>query len=583
MARQDTPETDTLHEFLEAAPDAIVVVDRKGIITTANELAARMFGYSPGELTGKRIEVLVPERYRHLHTIHREQYVTEPKQRPMGAGRALTGLKKDGSEFPIEISLSPLRSDGAFRVISIIRDLTHRLRSEAKFRGFLESAPDAAVVVNSQGEIVAINSLTEKMFGYSRDELLGKRVEMLVPHRYRQTHVGQRSAYSAEPRTRPMGAGRELTGQRKDGSEFPVEISLSPLETEEGTLVISIVRDVTQRRQAEAKFKGLLESAPDGIVVVDSVGRILIVNTQAERMFDYRREELVGKPVEILVPERYQGGHVAHRDGYFRSPKTRPMGAGRALMGRKRDGTEFPVEISLSPLETEQGTLVTSIIRDITDRRRAEEQIKASLREKEVLLKEIHHRVKNNLQVTSSLLKLQSGFIQDPQAREMFAESQNRIRSMALVHEKLYQSSDLSRIDFSDYIKSLTSLLFRSFGVDRERIALKIEGDHIFLSVETAVPCGLIVNELLSNCLKHAFPEGRAGEIAVGVYSREPAWCVINVKDNGVGLPKELDLEQTETLGLQLVRTLAGQLRAEVEVVREGGTEFRIRFMEVKP
>jgi PAS domain S-box-containing protein len=462
MGSQDTAETDTLHEFLEAAPDAIVVVDREGVITTANELAARMFGYSPSELSGKKIEVLVPERYQHIHMVHREQYVSGPRKRPMGAGRALTGLKKDGSEFPIEISLSPLRSEGAFRVISIIRDLTDRLRSEAKFRGFLESAPDAVVVVNDKGEIVTINSLTEKMFGYSRDELLGKEVEVLVPQRYHQTHVGQRSAYSAEPRTRPMGAGRELTGQRKDGSEFPVEISLSPLETEGGTLVISIVRDVTQRHQAEA-------------------------------------------------------------------------------------------------------------------------QIKASLREKEVLLKEIHHRVKNNLQITSSLLKLQSGYIQDPRAREMFAESQNRIRSMALVHEKLYQSSDLSRIDFSDYIRSLASLLFRSFGVDRERIALKIEGDHIFLSVETAVPCGLIVNELLSNCIKHAFPEGSEGEVVVGIHGSEPGGYVISVKDTGVGLPKDLDLEQTETLGLQLVRTLAGQLRAEVNALREGGTEFRIRFMEVRP
>ncbi len=462
MPRQDIPETDTLHEFLEAAPDAIVVVDREGVITAANELAARMFGYSPSELPGRKIEALVPERYRDLHMVHRTQYVAEPRKRPMGAGRALTGLKKDGSEFPIEISLSPLRSDGAFRVISIIRDLTDRLRYEAKFRGFLESAPDAVVVVNGDGEIVTINSLTERMFGYSREELLGRKVEVLVPNRYHHTHVHQRSAYSREPRTRPMGAGRELTGQRKDGSEFPVEISLSPLETEEGTLVISIVRDVTQRHQAEA-------------------------------------------------------------------------------------------------------------------------QIKASLREKEVLLKEIHHRVKNNLQVTSSLLKLQSGYIQDPQAREMFAESQNRIRSMALVHEKLYQSRDLSRIDFADYIKSLASLLFRSFGGDRERIALNVEGDHIFLSVETAVPCGLIVNELLSNSLKHAFPEGREGEIVVAVHGSEPGWYVISVKDTGVGLPTGLDVEQTETLGLQLVRTLAGQLRAEVEVLRDGGTEFKIRFMEARP
>jgi PAS domain S-box-containing protein len=449
--------------------------------------------------------------------------------------------------------------------------------------GFLEAAPDAIVVVDAEGTIVIANRLTEKMFGYPREELIGKPVEILVPERFRAGHYAQREAYSADPRTRPMGEGRALAGLRRDGSEFPVEISLSPLETEQGTLVISIIRDITLHRQAEAKFRGLLESAPDGIVVVDASGRIAIVNSQVERMFGYPRDELIGRPVEILVPERFRPGHVPHRDGYFHSPRTRPMGAGRALTGRRRDGSEFPVEISLSPLETEQGTLVTSIVRDITDRRQAEERLKASLREKEVLLKEIHHRVKNNLQVTSSLLKLQSASIQDRQAREMFAESQNRIRSMALVHEKLYQSSDLSRIDFADYVRSLAALLFRSFSIDRSHIQLQVEAEELSFSIDTAIPCGLIVNELLSNCLKHAFPEEQEGQIQIGVHAEAGGRYTLLVRDNGVGLPAHITLEETGTLGLQLVRTLADQLRGSVEIRRGAGTEFRIHFEEARP
>ncbi|HWQ92741.1 MAG TPA: PAS domain S-box protein, partial [Clostridia bacterium] len=366
------------------------------------------------------------------------------------------------------------------------------------------------------------------------------------------------------------------------GQEFPVEISLSPLETEEGTLVTSIIRDVTQRKEAEAKFQGLLESAPDGIVVVDSQGKIVIVNTQAETMFGYRREELVGLKVEVLVPVQYRHSHVRDREGYARDPRTRPMGAGRHLTGRKKDGTEFPVEISLSPLHTAQGTLVTSIVRDITERRRVEEQIQASLREKEVLLKEIHHRVKNNLQVTSSLLKLQSGYIQDPRALEMFSESQNRIRSMALVHEKLYQSRDLSRINFCEYVESLGALLFRSYGVDASLIQLRIEGREIYMNVETAVPCGLIANELLSNCLKHAFPQGRAGEVVVRI-ARQAGDMVVSVADNGIGLPNGFQVERAETLGLQLVRTLTRQLDGTLEMRRGEGTEFAVRFPLAEP
>lgn len=568
--------------LLESAPDAIILVDAEGRMITVNHLAEQMFGYERGELIGRAVEILVPERDRKRHLGHRIGYLAAPKTRPMGAGRALSGLKKDGGEFPIEISLSPLQTERGEVVMSIIRDLTERVRAEARFRGFLEAAPDAVVVINREGRIVTINTLTEQMFGYRREEMLGESVEMLVPERYRNAHIGHRTNYFSDPRTRPMGEGRTLTGKRKDGSEFSIEISLSPLETEQGMLVTSIIRDVSQRKQAEAKFRGLLESAPDGIVVVDGDGRMVIVNTQVERIFGYTREELLGQPVELLVPSRYKGGHVGLRDGYLKDPHTRPMGAGRNLTGRRKDGSEIPVEISLSPMETEQGMLVTSIIRDITDRRRAEEQIKASLREKEVLLKEIHHRVKNNLQVTSSLLKLQSGYIQDAKARELFAESQNRIRSMALVHEKLYQSSDLSRINFSDYVRSLANLLFRSFGEAAGRIALRIGGENIHLSVETAVPCGLIINELLSNALKHAFPGGRKGEVTIDLLQEAPHRFSIRVRDTGVGLPPQLDFQRAETLGLQLVQTLVQQLDGELRVSSNSGAEFTLTFSETK-
>jgi len=461
---------------------------------------------------------------------------------------------------------------------------TNEFQGDPKFRAFLESAPDAVVVINRKGEIVIVNSLTEKMFGYKREELLGQLVEILVPDRYANVHVKHRTGYFVDPKTRPMGEGQPLSGKRKDGSEFPVEISLSPLESGEEILVTSIIRDISARVHLEAKFKGLLESAPDGIVVVDTSGTIVIVNTQTEKMFGYSRDQLLGKPVEILVPTSVQARHVGMRDSYIQNPKTRPMGAGRSLTGRRQDGTEFPVEISLSPLETDQGTLITSIIRDITDRRRIEEQMQASLREKEALLKEIHHRVKNNLQVTSSLLRLQSSFIEDPKSRELFSDSQNRIRSMALVHEKLYQSKELSRINFPEYIESLSKLLFRSYGVNPDQIQLQISGKVIHLSIETAVPCGLMINELISNCLKHAFPNDRKGNVSVSITENTDSNSfTFIVADDGVGLPPGLDIEKTETLGLQLVRTLTKQLNGKFEVHREGpGTAFEICFSEVK-
>ena len=265
------------------------------------------------------------------------------------------------------------------------------LSSPMALEGFLEAAPDAIVVVDWSGNIVIVNQLAERLFGYSRQELLGMQIEGLVPQRFREQHAGYRNNYFLEPHTRPMGEGRELSGRRKDGSEFPVEISLSPLKTETGTLVISIIRDATARKKVEARFRGFLEAAPDAIVVVNREGKIVILNTQAERLFKFTRENLLGMPVEILVPERFRGRHVGHRRQFFADPRVRPMGSGLELFGLRSDGSEFPVEISLSPIETEDGVLVLSSIRDISERKLVETKLRSSLKEKEVLLKEIHH------------------------------------------------------------------------------------------------------------------------------------------------------------------------------------------------
>jgi two-component sensor histidine kinase len=218
------------------------------------------------------------------------------------------------------------------------------------------------------------------------------------------------------------------------------------------------------------------------------------------------------------------------------------------------------------------------LIIEVAERKRAEDQIKISLREKEVLLQEIHHRVKNNLQVVSSLLNLQAGYIEDPQALEIFKESQHRVRSMALIHEKLYRSEGLARIDFAEYIRDLSAYLLRSQNAHGRGIGLNIEADDVFLAIDKAVPCGLILNELVSNSLKHAFPNGQTGEIRIELRTDQKQQLILKVGDSGIGFPEDIDFCNTTSLGLQLVNTLVNQLDGTIELSRNNGTEFKIRF-----
>ncbi len=334
----------------------------------------------------------------------------------------------------------------------------------------------------------------------------------------------------------------------------------------------------TEAEASDAIFRGVLEAAPDAMMIARPDSTIALVNGQLHRMFGYEREELLGRPVEVLVPDRFRSIHLQHRERYFGEPRTRPMGAGLDLLGRRKDGSEFPVEISLSPMRTDGGTLVTAAIRDISERKLVETRLRTSLKEKDVLLKEVHHRVKNSLQIVSSLLNLQMRQITSTEALELLRESQTRIRSIALLHEKLYQSPSLARVDIPGYLRGVATGLMGTYGV-RDQVVLSVGAEDLRLGMDAAISCGLIVNELLSNALKHAFPGGRRGTVEVAL-RREGEEIVLEVADDGVGFPRDLDFHDPGTLGLKLVCMLTEQIRGTVELGRGEGTRFVVRFAQ---
>lgn len=330
----------------------------------------------------------------------------------------------------------------------------------------------------------------------------------------------------------------------------------------------------------EDSFRRVVEWAPSAMVMINVEGVMVLVNAQTEQMFDYRREALIGQSVEILVPQRFRHNHRAFRSGFFGDPRPRPMGVGRDLAGCRSDGSEFPIEIGLNPLATEAGAMVLASIIDITERRRSQQKLEDALREKTVLLNEVHHRVKNNLQVITSLLNLQADHAADPTLRAILTESCGRVKAMALTHQLLYERKDFSRIDLGDYLQRLVQSIRATYRASGGRIALQLElpQDSVHLDLERAIPCGLLVNELVTNSFKHAFPGDARGQVAIELAVDSGGRIGLSVADDGIGLPPEAVLVQSSSLGLQLVPLFVDQLHGTLEIERQGGTRFRISF-----
>jgi PAS domain S-box-containing protein len=383
----ETKESETKYRgLLEAAPDAMVVVNRDGVIELLNLQAEKQFGYHRDELVGQTVTTIIPEGFAERLIADDLRSAADALAQHMGTGIELTGRRKNGSQFPIEIMLSPLESAEGILVTAAIRDISKRKDAEAhlaqmegRYRGLLEAAPDAMVVVNKGGEIVLLNVQAEKQFGYSRDELVGQKVKNIIPEGFAERLIADDLRSAADALAQQIGTGIELIARRKNGTEFPIEIMLSPLESAEGILVTAAIRNITTRKDAEkhlaqmeGRYRGLLEAAPDAMVVVNKAGEIVLLNVQAEKQFGYRRDELVGQQVTNIIPEGFAERLIADDLRSAADALAQQIGTGIELIARRKDGTEFPIEIMLSPLESAEGILVTAAIRDISVRKNAE-------------------------------------------------------------------------------------------------------------------------------------------------------------------------------------------------------------------
>ena len=402
-ALQSAQEQALFEQLFEFSPDAIVVTDSEGRITNLNAQVQRAFGYAREELIGKPVETLIPKRFRSGHPNHRKSYNAQPSARPMGAGLELYGLRKNGSEFPVDIMLSPIETAEGRVTVSVIRDISEREKAEEalrqteeRFHLLVENIRDHAIfMMDVSGRVISWNPGAERLKGYRADEIIGRSYSCFYTPEDIERGIPEESLRLAAARGRFEREGWRV---RKDGSRFWANAVITSIRNKNDALIgfAKITRDFTERKKAEEalrhseeQLRALFEFSPDAIIASDQDGRITQVNARVESTFGYNRTELLGQSIDVLVPERFRRTHPEHRKDYSNQARVRQMGAGLELYGRRKDGSEVPVDIMLGPVETAEGRIVLSVIRDLSEKREAEEALRRSEREKEYLEEEL--------------------------------------------------------------------------------------------------------------------------------------------------------------------------------------------------
>lgn len=411
----------------------------------------------------------------------------------------------------------------------------------------LNATPTAVIAVDQEGAIKLVNSQAERLFGYPKSELLGARIDILLPKRFRDRHPGLRAAFTRAPTVRPMGAGRDLFGRRKDGTEFPIEIGLNPISTADGMIIVSAIVDISERKKLEARFRATVESAPIAMVMVDDSGTIVLVNTEMERLFGYGREELLADRIEVLLPHRYRPAHPGLRAHFFATPKARRMGGGRRLFGLRKGGAEFPVEIGLNPVSTDEGRFVLAAIVDISEQRQLAEaalrQANEALERSNVDLQRFAYVASHDLQTPMrnvasfvELLKTTYGDDLDERANDWLRRITESVRQLQTLVRDLLEYSRIDsharpfeRVPVSEVMEHALALL----GSEIAESGAEVTNDPLpTVTGDRSQLVQLLLN-LIGNALKYRGAD--PPRVHVSAERKDGEWQFA-VRDNGIGI-----------------------------------------------
>jgi len=619
--------------LLEAAPDAMVVVNGAGDIVLLNLQAEKQFGYHRDELVGQQVKNIIPEGFAERLIADDLRSAADALAQQIGTGIELVGRRKDGTQFPIEIMLSPLESADGILVTAAIRNISVRKEAESqlaqmegRYRGLLEAAPDAMVVVNQAGDIVLLNLQAEKQFGYHRDELVGQQVKNIIPEGFAERLIADDLRSAADALAQQIGTGIELVGRRKDGTQFPIEIMLSPLESADGILVTAAIRNISVRKEAEehlaqmeGRYRGLLEAAPDAMVVVNGAGEIVLLNLQAEKQFGYHRDELVGQPVKNIIPEGFAERLIADDLRSAADALAQQIGTGIELVGRRKDGTEFPIEIMLSPLESADGILVTAAIRNISVRKEAESQLLQAQKLESIgrLAGGIAHDFNNMLFVIHGYAELLTDDLAstnrarlDPDSAllSVNAISQAAERAATLTAQLLafsrQQVISPSVLDLNAAIDGLEPMVRQLIG-ENMRLVVKLDHDAGYIRGDAGQLDQILVNLVVN--ARDAMPDGGTVTIetenvlvdepyAIAHFDVRPGpYVLLSVTDTGVGMDRVTrehifepffttkELGKGTGLGLATTYGIVRQAGGHIWVYSEPGigSSFKLHFPRV--
>ncbi len=598
---------------IESLPDGVLILENDTIVF-ANPSALKILGTTAtkikkSNLEGYLLKEYVKEYVNLIKSIKEGEtdYLSELKiKRPNDSGiadieangRLVKFRGEDSIQLVVhdistrkQLAREQLRAQIAEETnIQLQREIVERKKAENKLtkaqkytKSIIESSLDMIVATDIDNLINEFNEAAEKTFGYSREEVLGKHIEILFANNDEHEQVNNLLENEG------TFAG-EIVNKRSDNSLFISFLSASILKDEKGEVIgaMGVSRDITAMKKAEEELRlseerhrAIYDQAYIGIARIGKVGRFLLVNQRLCDMLGYSSDELYKKAFfELTHPDEVENS-LKNWDALLSDEIKNFTSEQRYI---HKNGTYVVANLTVSMVRDAKGNpnYYVAVFEDITERKEQEIKLQQSLKEKEVLLKEVHHRVKNNMQVISSILNLQSSYIKDPEAIDMLRESQDRIKSMSFIHESLYQSKDLSHVNFTEYVRNLVNNLFRTYGINISGLKLEYELDEVPLNIDTAIPCGLVINELISNALKYAFKGRDEGKLQVELKKLDDGKLKLMIADDGVGFPDDIDYRETDSLGLQLVVTLVGQIKGEIDLDNSNGSKFTIIFEESK-